>query len=202
MKQLGTIFAITTLASGMALADYSTTETSVQHRPALGIQAGMNFETAKTPGNISAETHTGYTVGLTMDVPVATNIAIAPELNYSRRGFDVINTGNVKAGVTYHSIEVPVLAKVAFFDGIRPYIFAGPMGVWNISNEVTGSIGGTGGSTSFNPRTFDLAAVGGVGVELGPVFVNARYVLGLLDIDSNSADYQSRGFKLLAGLHF
>ncbi len=198
----GKTVVLTSLLSVVAFGAESTLETNASARPHLGVQVGANFETASTPSAISSRTHTGYSVGVVADFPVAGVFSIQPELNYTRRGIELANIGGASAGVNYHSIELPVLAKVAFLDGIRPYVFAGPMGVWNVSTELTGSFSGATGSSSFNPKTFDIAAVAGVGIEIGSLFANARYVLGLTDINSNSAEWKSRGFKLLAGLKF
>jgi opacity protein-like surface antigen len=171
--------------------------------PSIGIQAGLNFETAKTPAQISSNTNTGASIGVNLDIPIVSHIfSIQPELNYTRRGFDLLNGGGAKASVTYNSLELPVFAKLSFGEGIRPFIFAGPMGIWNVSTDVSGSLGGTGGTVSFDPKTFDLAAVGGVGLDVGPFFVDARYVVGITDINQNSADWQSRGFRLMAGISF
>lgn len=196
---------ISLLSAVSASAAETVYEASNRSKPAFGVQAGLNFDTATTPSQINSNTHTGFTVGLALDLPIITGAAsfsIAPELNYARRGLDLINAGGVKASVNRHSIELPVFAKVAFGESVRPYVFGGPMGVWNVSNELSGDIGGTGKSISYDPRTFDLAVVAGLGVEVGPFFANARYNFGLVDIDSRSADWRSRGFKLLAGLKF
>jgi len=201
MKRSYSLFAILLLGSAPVLADTSVAEVN-RRGPVMGIQAGMNFETATTPAQVSSNTYTGFTVGINVDIPVVSVLSIQPELNYSRRGMNLVDAVGVKADVNFHSIEVPVLAKLTFLDGIRPYVFAGPMGVWNVSRQITGNVGGTSGTASFDPRTFDLAGVIGLGVEISSLFLNARYVLGLTDIDSNSADYQSRGFKLMAGLRF
>ena len=198
---LGIGIALMGLTS-MSRGATSYSETSTATVPSFGIQAGLNFENASTPAQINANSRTGFTIGVNMNFPISTAFSIQPELNYSRRGWDLINTGGIRASINQHAIEVPVLAKLAFGEAVRPYIFAGPMGTWNVSNELVGDIGGTGKSISYNPRTFDVALVGGLGVEAGAFFANARYQLGVVDINANSSSYQSRGFKLLAGLKF
>ena len=210
MKKLNGFYAVGLGVAMLGAVSASAAETvyessNSRSKPAFGVQAGINFDTATTPNQINSNTHTGFTVGLALDLPIITgaaSLSLAPELNYSRRGLDLINAGGIKASVNRHSIELPVFAKVAFGEGVRPYVFGGPMGVWNVSNELSGDIGGAGKSISYDPRTFDLAVVAGAGVEIGPFFANARYNFGLVDIDSRSADWRSRGFKLLAGLKF
>ncbi len=202
MKLNYKLIALTLLSTAPLIADTSVAQVD-KKGPGIGIQAGMNFETATTPAQVSSNTYTGITIGANVEIPILSIFSIQPELNYSRRGMNLVDAGGVKADVNFHSLELPVLAKLTFLEGsIRPYVFAGPMGVWNISRQITGTVGGAAATASFDPKSFDLAGVAGVGVELGALFVNARYVLGFTDIDSNSADYRSRGFKLLAGLKF
>lgn len=168
--------------------------------PAIGIQAGLNFETASTPTQISSSTHTGFSGGLNVDFPIAQSFSVQPELNYVHRGLNLANAGGLTANVYYHSLELPVLAKLSIVDKFKISLLAGPMVTWNMSTQVQGTLGEATATTFFNPETFDLAAVGGVGAEIGPVFANVRYILGLVDINANSAEWKSRGFRLMVGL--
>ncbi len=200
-RNLSVGFGLLALAStGWAATSYSETSSAVV--PSFGIQAGLNFENAKTPSQINSNTRTGFTVGINLDLPIVSFFSVQPELNYSKRGFNLVNGGGIKADVNQHSIEVPVLAKVGFGEKIRPYVFAGPMATWNISNELVGDIGGKGKSISYNPRTFDAAVVGGIGIQASAFFANVRYQVGILDLSNSADSYQSQGFKLLAGLKF
>ena len=192
--------ALIAILVGSHLMAATTTEGMYRNVPSLGVQAGLNFETASAPTDISRGGYTGFTVGINTEVPLSDNVALQPELNYSRRGLNLVDVGGFQTDVLYHSIEVPVFGKLSFGEDVRFTLFAGPMGVWNVSNEVRTSDGDSTASTSFNPRTFDVAAVGGAGIEVGAFFANARYALGIIDIDDSSAEWRSRGFKLLAGV--
>jgi hypothetical protein len=172
-------------------------------RPAatIGFQAGLNFENADSPSQISANSRTGFSAGALVNIPLNQALSIQPELNYSRRSFNLASAGDASADVLYHSLELPVFVKVGFGEAIRPTIFAGPMAVWNVSREVRGSFGSATTTSSFSLKTLDFAAVAGVGLDIGAFFVNARYALGVTDISQNSAGYYSRGFKLMAGVN-
>jgi opacity protein-like surface antigen len=190
----------------MALSYYATgaESNSVSEsysRPlSLGIQAGLDFETAATPRQISSNTYTGFSAGIAFEIPLTASFSLQPELNYSRRGLNLVDAGGVTANAYYHSLELPVFAKISLGSKIRPYIFAGPMAIANISHSVEGMMGGAAASTSFNPKTMDFAGVVGAGIDLGSLFINARYSVGLININNNSADWYSRGFKLMAGV--
>lgn len=199
MKYVKMLLVGAVATSSLLFAETSTLELE-RRSPSVGLQVGANFDSATTPSQVSNDTYTGFTIGAVMDFPLAPNISISPELNYARRGLNLVNVAGAQANVLYHSLEVPVFAKVSLGEVVRPYLFVGPMAVWNVSTEVRGSLGGTTASTTFNPRTFDLAFAGGIGLDAGPFFANARYALGVIDISENSADWRSRGFKILAGL--
>jgi hypothetical protein len=53
-----------------------------------------------------------------------------------------------------------------------------------------------------NPRTIELGASIGAGVDIGPVFIAANYLIGLTELDENSAQYHSRGVQLMGGVQF
>jgi hypothetical protein len=199
-KILFCLFGLTLFISTNVLAETSMEYVTSQRRPSLGIQAGMNFENASTPAQISSNTYTGFTVGVNMELPIGTVFSIQPELNYARRGLNLASIGGGQANVFLHTIEIPVLAKLSFGESFRPVLFAGPQVIFNVSKEVTGTFGGTTTSASFNPRTTDFAAIVGLGFEAGAIFLNARYAWGIVDISDNSAGYYSRGFKALAGV--
>lgn len=191
----------TTLLLSAAYAGAATSTAEISGRvPSLGLQTGLDFESAQSPAQISSNSYTGFSVGVNLAIPLTESFALQPELNYVRRGLNLVDSGGLRANVYYHSLELPVFARMSFGERIRPYIFAGPMVIANISNSVEGSLGGVSASQSFNPKTLDFAAAAGVGLELGAFFVNARYCVGLINFNDNSTDWYSRGFRLMAGL--
>jgi hypothetical protein len=128
-----------------------------------------------------------------VEFPLNSVLSIQPELNYSRRGFGIIKPGAATSNVNYNSLELPLFLVAGVGSTIRPYVFAGPMAIWNISRTTTG------GGAAVSTRTFDYAASGGVGLDVSAFFVNARYTVGLNDVTTSSASWYSRGFRLMAG---
>ena len=181
---------------------FALTDTLLHDRAIVGFQGGLNFETTTTPSEVSSSARTGYTVGINLEVPLSTMVSLQPELNYSRRAINLATTGGAVANVKYHSLEHPAFLRVNLGQYIRPYIFLGPVATWNFSKELEIGDNSTSTSFSFNPKTLDISAVGGVGLQINSFFANARYSIGVMDISDTSAEWRSRGIKLLAGLQF
>jgi hypothetical protein len=168
----------------------------------LGFQGGVGFADAQTPANISSSTQTGLMAGVNLEFRLNELISLQPEATFVRRGVSLGNSDGLKLTANSDSIEVPVLVRVNFGTRFIPYLFAGPVGVFNISHNVNAQTGGTGlGSLNYNPRTFDLAADFGAGIQLEAFFLNLRYSVGILGADVSQANWSSRGFQLLAGFN-
>lgn len=191
---------ITPVSLGLFFAAGLFSSAPAKAAPSLGVQAGVSVDSATAPANISRSSVTGLAAGLNVHIPFSPNLSLQPELLYVQRGVSLVDRGGISATAKYDSIELPVFAKVGFGGKIRPYLFAGPVAIWNVSKSIEVDAGGNSGSVSFNPRTFDFAATAGVGLDVGPLFANVRYSLGVIDIDANSANWKSRGIQFLLGV--
>lgn len=168
----------------------------------LGFQGGMSAANLDTPSNVTSNGNLGFLAGLNVQVRLSEMFSIQPEANFSRRGYSIGDGAGVNVNAKSDSIEVPVLARVNFGTKVVPYLFAGPMAVFNVSNSVGANAGDTSiGEVGYNPRTVDLAATVGAGLQYQAFFLNVRYSLGLLGADDGQANYASRGFQLLAGFN-
>ena len=166
----------------------------------LGLQGGVNFANVSAPTNISTSSVTGLMIGMNVEMRLTDDIAIQPELMYVQRGIKYTDISGAAVTAHYDALEIPVLLKIKFLEGVRPYVFAGPVAIVNISRGISVGSGST--TVSFNPRSTDFAFDFGAGVEFGFVFVNLRYSLGISDLNENSASWHSRGIQLLAGVEF
>ncbi len=173
---------------------------SQTHSMSLGLEGGVNFENAATPAQISSSTRTGFMAGVNLEFGLSEVFSLQPEFLFSQRGSNLVDAGGVKLTAKFNSIEVPVLLKAGFGEKVRPYLFAGPVAIFNVSKSVDADVLGATTSFQSNPRTVNFAADFGVGLEAGPFFTNLRYSLGLLDIDETHADWKSRGFQALIGI--
>lgn len=166
----------------------------------VGLQAGVNFNNVSSPSNVPTSSVAGLMAGLNVELRITDDIAIQPELMYVQRSIKYSDPSGISATAHYDSLELPVLAKIKFLDGVRPYIFGGPVAIVNISRGIDASSGTT--TLSFSPRSTDFAVDLGAGVEFGPFFANMRYSIGVSELNENSASWSSRGLQLLAGIEF
>jgi uncharacterized protein YjbJ (UPF0337 family) len=165
----------------------------------IGVQGGLSFANASTPTEISSSTRTGFLGGLTLQVHMTPFLAVQPELMYVQRGAGLMSGAGAKLSAETDSIELPVLLRVSLGERLRPYFFAGPVAIFNVSNRLVAAAGDNTGGISYNPRSFDLAADIGAGIEFENFFFNLRYSAGLLQDNPAQGSWQSRGFQLLVG---
>ncbi len=190
----------------MGLSRYSlgaTSSETFETQPVrMGFQAGMTFSNVSGPADITTSNRSGLAAGVNIEIPLGAYIALQPELLFVQRGAKLAKVGNVSVDAKYNSLELPLLAKLRFNGPVSPFLVAGPVAIWNMSNSLEASgPGGTEG-IAFKPRTLDFGAALGAGLDVGPVFATVRYTVGITDLDENSADWKSRGWHVLAGLRF
>lgn len=167
--------------------------------PRFKVQAGVTFQSLQTKAPLRSDNRTGFVVGGGVSLPLNENFAIQPEVLFAQKG-STITDGPVKVRLKYDTIEVPVFLKAGIGEGVRPFVLLGPAAFFNISNKLEIESGGTTTTLSFNPKTTEFGAEAGVGVDFGPGFVVARYQIGVTKLDSSSAEYKTRGFRILGGL--
>lgn len=188
------VLGVTTWAGAAQIFD------SVENpRLKLGFQAGMSFSNLNTPSDLAPSNRDGLAAGINVELPVASYFSIQPEALFVQKGADIL-AGNVRFTARYNSLEFPVLAKLKLPGNFTPFLVAGPVAILNMGESVESAGPGGGAALGFKPKTFDFAATVGAGIEAGPVFVSARYSLGLTELNQNSAQWKSRGIYVLAGL--
>ncbi len=200
MKNVSKLICITLLS--VVTQGVSASPGSSLGHVSLGLQGGVSFANAETPSDISSTTRTGFMGGINLNIGLNHILSLQPELLYVQRGSDLVNTAGVKASFKQDSIEVPLLVRATFGEKVAPYIFLGPVPIFNISNRLETEIGGNSGAYSYNPKTTDLAGTFGVGLSFGSLFTNLRYSMGLVDTDSEGSNWKSRGVQFLLGINF
>jgi len=167
----------------------------------FGLQGGLSISSLNAPSGFTSSNVTGFSLGIALDAGLNENISIRPEALFTQRGTAFVSGATGSITSRYNTIEIPVFVKVSLGEGIKPNFFAGPNFSFNISESLTAQAGGNVGAVTFNPRTVDIGLAVGLGVDIGPIFINGRYLMGLVDVDENGASWNSRGFLLLAGIH-
>ncbi|MBY0369821.1 PorT family protein [bacterium] len=184
-------------AAVFLLAASASGETGVK----VGLQAGVALTNLNPPSGVSASNIAGFTGGIAVDVPMNENLSLRPEALFTQRGSTIVEGGSGNVTARVNALDVPIFLRINFGEGIRANIFGGPNFTFNLSNSLVAEAGGNAGAVTFDPKTVDFGVAFGAGVDLGPVFVNLRYMLGLLNVSNTGASWESRGFLLLAGIH-
>lgn len=173
----------------------------------IGIRAGLNVATisdgvdvsSAMTGDVQEPWIPGMVVGVASSFGMSEVFAIAPELNFSQRGYRFEGPQNID--VRYNYLELPVLARLSFGQTLKGYVNLGPTFSYllNGKREVSGS-SSTGpnipsidygvGDAGFN--RFELGGALGGGVQLntgaGSFLVDLRYTQGFTDFRKDGFD--------------
>jgi opacity protein-like surface antigen len=166
----------------------------------VGVEAGMTFSNINSPSDIQTTNRTGFAAGALIELPLAPLLSAQLEALYVQRGANVVTAGNLEYSIKSDTLEIPVFAKLTLNESISPFLIAGPVAIFNLNNRVELNTPGSTTSLGYDPKTVDFAVAFGGGVDLGPVFLSARYTLGITELNSNSVGWKSRGFNILAGV--
>ncbi len=192
-------------ALGTAVGTAAEISDSVETpRPRLGVQVGAAFSNVSGPNELNTSNRTGFAAGARVAVPLSPYLSLQPEATFVQRGATFAQAGGYSITAKYNTLQVPVLLKATLpVQPVSPYLTAGPVAFFNLSSSVDANTpGGTAASAGFNPKTVEFGASIGAGIDIGPVFVAANYLIGLTELDEDSAQYHSRGVQLLGGVQF
>jgi len=160
----------------------------------IGVKAGLNLYTINSDNNTDFDTKAGFHAGLIGHIHISRQFALQPELIYSAQGAKYTVDG-VEAKIKLGYINVPVMFQYMFDNGFR--LQAGPqVGFLINAKAVTNNV-----STDIkdNLNTIDFALGAGVGYvnPASGLGIDARYNLGLSNINDNSAvKSTNRGFQI------
>jgi len=157
-----------------------------------GIKGGLNFSQLKTDGDwLSSSSRAGYQAGIWARIGGA-GIHFQPELYLTGKSTEATFTedgGNIKADVTFTSLDLPLLIGTRIGLGpIAARIQAGPVvsfvvdkGIGNALKEV---------SDFKNYKNQAIAITGGVGVDIMKFRADLRYEHGLSDLSKDGSESQ------------
>lgn len=198
MKLLSTLMIAAVLAVGAPLAH---AEDGGSGKIAFGPQGGWvwpNFKVDRP--NVKKENLDGYMAGVFLEFGIWA-LTLRPEVNYVEKGYTLSNV----AEVTHKYIEVPALLKFNPWNdaAVSPFLLVGPSWSKHIGQKV--KVLGTTTNYSDNAGDWDLAGVGGLGIDFNighnlGLSAQARYNFGVRDLDSSSSNVRSRGLYGIVGL--
>jgi hypothetical protein len=176
------------LAFGLCLVALSAT--SAAAGPTGGLLAGANISTVRLAGvdatGISVDHQAGLFVGGFALWPITHVVAIQPEVAYSQRRFSVKDTvGSFTATEKWEGIDVPILARVSVWHTGRRSVYAVGGPGFEFLARAKEEAAGTTSDVKDDVRHVDVSMVAGLGVSMGKFGIEARYDVGLTDLNKD-----------------
>jgi hypothetical protein len=180
----------------------------------LGVRAGVNFASLTPEEDEDPETsrRPGLLAGVWIRTPPADRFSFQAEGLFSEKGvlFDAAPPYFDAIDVRVRYVEIPLLARADFAAGstTRIFVLGGAAPAFRLSARASTEIEGQEETVDMGDdiEPFDLGVVGGFGVELKRMLIEARYTHGLLKINKDDNDpndrIQNRVFSVTAGFRF
>lgn len=189
-----------TVLAFLPVAAYAQTPVS------FGMKAGLNASTLHPDDATSLDLSTiwGGVAGVFVGANVTDHIGLQVEALASQRGAKV-DTGLSTTSVRLTYIDVPVTIRYGRTDTDRAHfhVFTGPQVSFKVKTDSTDPVFG---ATDIDDEveSTDFGWTFGAGVEQGAWGVDARYTLGLMNVNSSPADpaVKNRTFSLMVGYRF
>jgi hypothetical protein len=150
----------------------------------FGLKGGVAISSLDTDDAGFDDSRVGVTAGAFVDLPITPIVSIQPEVLFTQKGATGSESG-IDFTVHLDYVEIPVLGVVHFGrpGATRPFVAVGPYFGFNTTAKLT--------TDDFDDDTIDediKSADVGVVIAGGLAFrrfgIEARYALGLKDIDS------------------
>lgn len=187
----------------------------------LGIKAGLNISSLTfDESELSSSSKTGFTAGVMVEIPLAKNFSLQPELLYSQQGtktsfFDQdVTNSNFKGRIELNYLNIPLMLKYYVIKGLS--IQAGPqIGLLLKANsKYQDNFLGYENQESFNLKKYsngiDTSINFGLGYQFKDKFYtdfryNISYSNVFKDGDANyfiNHDMKNRVFQITIGYFF
>ncbi len=207
MKKQATLLALAAL-----LALGANAQAQVSLIPKAGITVTTISYDDEPPGQ---KGRVGFVGGAGVEIGIIKNFfSVQPELLFIQKG-EKYEAGRVVTSSKLNYLELPVLAKVSFgSEAIKGYVNAGPSLAMGLTGNYKVEGGENAGETDIrfgdpsndgrryldNRFDFGLQFGGGASIGAGPgsVVVDARYGLGLSDLNDESKS-KNRAFAFTLG---
>jgi len=166
-----------------------------------GIKGGINSATLSSDEDDDLKRLLGGVGGVFIGRDISPNFGLQLEGLFSMRGAGFKDVDDAKINLQY--IDVPVLARVGSpsNNGPRFFAFTGPQASLKIKSEI--ELFGVTESLDDEVKSFDFGWVVGAGVDMQRFTLDARYTLGLMNIDDTGDDtVKNRTFSVMLGYRF
>ncbi|MDR3025312.1 porin family protein [Chryseobacterium sp.] len=161
--------------------DAAPPSTSSPSKIKFGLKAGLNVSNLS---NMDMKSKAGFYGGVFMNIPVAKDFSVQPEVLYSNVGAKQKGDSNAKLEVEY--ISIPVMFQYKVIPNL--YVEAGPQFSFLMDARLKDSVGSL--LLKNATRGFDFGIGLGAGYDITKnIGVNVRYTAGLSDIVNKSHRY-------------
>jgi hypothetical protein len=173
----------------------------------LEIKAGPQQSWASVTGPFAFDTdgRTRFGAGVAAPIALGPSVSFDPELFYTEVHF-VSRDFDPEASISTRALQLALPVRYHWSAGgsVSPHLAAGPQ--LALIGETRQAFDGTGQDISDDVRDLDVQLVAGAGLGIraggGRATLEARYVLGLRNLDETENVIKMRGLQLLVGYRF
>lgn len=179
----------------------------------VGVKAGATISSWSGDNVENVESKAGFGIGGFATVGIAPTLALQPEVFFMQKGssFDIQDaTASLTSDMTVSYVEIPVLARLGLPTpgGMDPFVIAGPSLGFETSCTISAADTDTdcADADTFERSSTDFGFVVGGGIGLGMglarLDIDARYNLGLSDLNASESggSLKNRALSIMVGL--
>lgn len=161
----------------------------------VGIKGALNFSNLKSDNDqwLSSSNRTGYQVGVW--TRFGNIIHVQPELYLSGKSSQIEfaeNSGNVKADVSFTSLDLPVLLGTRLgFGPVALRLQAGPMMSFVVDKNIGEAFSSIADFDNYKNNSLNIVA--GAGVDIGKIRGDLRYERSMNSLSKDSTPDQKLG---------
>jgi len=169
-----------------------------------GVKGGLNMATISLDPDdedFDLKMKAGLAVGGFVEVGINDMLAFQPEFLFSMKGAKAEEFGET-AKFNINVVEIPLLLRANFQTSgqATPFIVVGPGVSFKTSAKI--KVEGQPDEDIDDIKSTDFGVIFGGGVAVGRATIEARYDLGLSDLDDSDGKAKSRTFSVLVGYGF
>jgi hypothetical protein len=174
-----------------------------------GVKAGLNIsDLTVDEGELNSSGKTGFTAGIMVEIPMAKNFSLQPELLYSQQGTKItfsdeeVTNSHYKSTIELNYLNIPVMLKYYLIKGLS--IQAGPqIGILlKANNKYQDNFLGYENQGSFNLKEYssgiDTSVNFGLGYQLkNKFYTDVRYNISYSNVfkDGNANRFIDNNMK-------
>ena len=197
---------VITVALGAAIMLPSMAAAQSVYPTTFGLKAGVNSSTLSTDDDLlDVGSRWGAVAGAFVGKNITDNLGIQLEGLFSQRGAND-KTSGVDNSLRLTYLDVPLTARFGSTsaNNMHFHAFTGPQLGIKLSAKAKDDFLGTEIDLDDEVKSWDFGWTVGAGVEMNRVSLDARYTLGLTNIDNSDTDssLKNRTFTVLLGYRF